>query len=203
MLYVGVMTESKVTIRHHHAPVESLPTRLEGPLLLQPKIHRDERGFFIETFRASMLADLGVDDEWVQDNHSRSSRGIVRGMHYQPGMAKLVRCARGGIVDVLVDLRRGSPTFGEWEAFELDDENLRALYCPDGFAHGFCVTSEIADVVYKCSTYYDPSAEAGISYRDPDIGIEWPNVELTPSERDANAPLLKDVESDLPFVYEG
>jgi dTDP-4-dehydrorhamnose 3,5-epimerase len=182
--------------------VESLPTRLEGPLLLQPKIHRDERGFFIETYRGSVLADLGVDDEWVQDNHSRSGRGIVRGMHYQPGMAKLVRCARGGIVDVLVDLRRGSPTFGEWEAFELDDENLRALYCPDGFAHGFCVTSEVADVVYKCSTYYDPAAESGISFRDPDIGIEWPDVELIPSERDEQAPLLKDVANDLPFDYD-
>jgi dTDP-4-dehydrorhamnose 3,5-epimerase len=196
------MTESKVTIRHHHAPVESLPTRLEGPLLLQPKIHRDDRGFFIETFRASVLSDLGVADEWVQDNHSRSGRGIVRGMHYQPGMAKLVRCARGGIVDVLVDLRRGSPTFGEWEAYELDDQNLRALYCPNGFAHGFCVTSEVADVVYKCSTYYDPAAESGISFRDPDIGIEWPDVELIPSERDEQAPLLKDVANDLPFDYD-
>src|SRR3954454_21187059 len=202
MSRAGVMTESRVTIRHHHAPVESLPTRLEGPLLLQPTIHRDQRGFFIETYRASVLADLGVADEWVQDNHSRSSRGIVRGMHYQPGMAKLVRCARGGIVDVLVDLRRGSPTFGQWEAFELDDENLRALYCPDGFAHGFCVTSEIADVVYKCSTYYDPAAESGISFRDPEIGIEWPDVELTPSARDERAPLLKEVADDLPFSYD-
>jgi dTDP-4-dehydrorhamnose 3,5-epimerase len=200
MLRVGVMTESKATIRHHHALVESLPTRLEGPILLQPKIHRDKRGFFIETYRASELADLGVDEEWVQDNHSRSSMGIVRGMHYQPGMAKLVRCSRGGIVDVLVDIRRGSPAFGQWEAFELDDENLRILYCPDGFAHGFVVTSEVADVVYKCSTYYDPEAESGISFRDPDIGIEWPDVDLIPSERDEQAPLLKDVADELPFA---
>ena len=104
----------------------------------------------------------------MQDNHSRSSRGIVRGMHFQPGMAKLIRCARGEIVDVLVDIRKGSPTFGEWEAFTLDDENLHCLYCPDGFAHGFCVTSEVADVIYKCSAYYDPSAERGIAYSDPD-----------------------------------
>ena len=183
------------------APMEALPTRLEGPILLAPKVHRDERGFFIESFRASVLADLGIHDEWPQDNHSRSSRGIVRGMHFQPGMAKLVRCVRGEIVDVLVDIRRGSPTFGEWEAFTLNDETLHHLYCPDGFAHGFCVASEVADVVYKCSIYYDPEAESGIAYNDQGIGIDWPDVELMPSERDATAPRLRDVEGDLPFVY--
>jgi dTDP-4-dehydrorhamnose 3,5-epimerase len=183
--------------------VEALPTRLEGPILLQPKVHRDQRGFFIESYRASVLADLGVHDEWVQDNHSRSARGVIRGMHFQPGMAKLIRCARGEIVDVLVDIRKGSPAFGEWEAYTLNDENLQQLYVPNGFAHGFCVTSEVADVVYKCTTYYDPEAESGISYKDPDIGIEWPDIELTPSERDAGAPLLKDVEGELPFEYEG
>ncbi|MGA8926731.1 MAG: dTDP-4-dehydrorhamnose 3,5-epimerase [Solirubrobacterales bacterium] len=183
------------------APMEALPTRLEGPILLAPTVHRDERGFFIESFRASVLADLGIHDEWPQDNHSRSSRGTVRGMHFQPGMAKLVRCVRGEIVDVLVDIRRGSATFGEWEAFTLNDETLHHLYCPDGFAHGFCVASEVADVVYKCSTYYDPEAESGIAYNDQGIGIEWPDVELMPSERDATAPRLSDVEGDLPFVY--
>jgi dTDP-4-dehydrorhamnose 3,5-epimerase len=183
--------------------VEVLPTQLEGPILLQPKVFRDERGFFLETYRRSAFGEVGIEEEFVQDNHSRSARGIVRGMHFQPGMAKLIRCVRGEMVDVLVDIRKGSPAFGQWEAFTLSDENLQQLYCPDGFAHGFCVTSEVADVVYKCTTYYDPSAEAGISYRDPDIGIEWPDVELIPSERDANAPLLKDVESELPFSYEG
>ena len=183
------------------APMEALPTRLEGPILLAPTVHRDERGFFIESFRASVLADLGIHDEWPQDNHSRSSRGIVRGMHFQPGMAKLVRCVRGEIVDVLVDIRRGSPTFGEWEAFTLNDETLHHLYCPDGFAHGFCVASEVADVVYKCSAYYDAELESGIAYNDQGIGIEWPDVELMPSERDATAPRLSDVEGDLPFVY--
>jgi dTDP-4-dehydrorhamnose 3,5-epimerase len=182
--------------------VEAVPTRLDGPVLIQPAVHRDERGFFIESYRESVLADLGVRDSWVQDNHSRSSRGIVRGMHFQPGMAKLVSCARGEIVDVLVDIRRGSPSFGEWEAFTLNDENLRSLYCPDGFAHGFCVTSEVADVIYKCSTYYDPSTEAGISYKDPDIGIEWPGIDLVPSERDASAPRLAEVEGGLPFSYD-
>jgi dTDP-4-dehydrorhamnose 3,5-epimerase len=183
--------------------LDALPTRLEGPILLQPTVHRDERGFFIESYRREALADLGVPEEFVQDNHSRSGKGIVRGMHFQPGMAKLVRCSRGEIVDVLVDIRKGSPAFGQWEAFTLNDENLHHLYCPDGFAHGFCVTSDVADVVYKCSAYYDPKAESGIAYNDPDIGIEWPDVELIPSDRDANAPLLKDVESELPFVYEG
>jgi dTDP-4-dehydrorhamnose 3,5-epimerase len=185
------------------APMEVLPTRLEGPILLQPKIFRDQRGFFLETYRRSAFGEVGIDDDFVQDNHSRSTRGIVRGLHFQPGMAKLVRCVRGEMVDVLVDIRRGSPAFGQWEAFTLNEENLQQLYCPDGFAHGFCVTSEVADVVYRCSTYYDPSVEAGISYRDPDIGIEWPDLELTASERDANAPLLKDVEGELPFSYEG
>ena len=183
--------------------MDALPTRLEGPILLQPTVHRDERGFFIESYRREALADLGVPEEFVQDNHSRSGKGIVRGMHFQPGMAKLVRCSRGEIVDVLVDIRKGSPAFGQWEAFTLNDENLHHLYCPDGFAHGFCVTSDVADVVYKCSAYYDPKAESGIAYNDPDIGIEWPDVELIPSDRDASAPLLKDVESELPFVYEG
>jgi dTDP-4-dehydrorhamnose 3,5-epimerase len=138
----------------------------------------------------------------VQDNHSRSARGVVRGMHFQAGMAKLVRCARGSIQDVLVDVRRGSPTFGEWEAFELDDRNHRQLYCPLGFAHGFCVTSDAADVIYRCSTYYDPSLEGGFHYRDPDIAIAWPDIELTASQRDEAAPRLRDIEPELPFTYE-
>jgi dTDP-4-dehydrorhamnose 3,5-epimerase len=181
--------------------VKRLETRLEGPILIEPVVHGDHRGFFHETYRKNVYADLGIDDDFVQDNHSRSKHGIVRGMHFQPGMAKLVRCARGSIVDVLVDLRRGSPTFGQWEAFELTDENLRQLYCPDGFGHGFCVLSDQADVIYKCSTYFDPETEAGIKYDDPDVGIEWPDVELIPSERDANAPRLADVADSLPFVY--
>lgn len=142
----------------------------------------------------------------MQDNHSRSDKGIVRGMHIQigAGVAKLVRCAGGEIVDVLVDLRKGSPTFGEWEAFTLNDENLHHVYCPIGFGHGFCVTSDVADVVYRCSGYYDESIERGIACNDPNVGIEWPEgLELIPSERDANAPLLRDIEDELPFVYEG
>ena len=184
-------------------PFEQLSTRLDGPMLIAPKVIGDERGFFSETYRRSVFGELGITEEFVQDNHSRSGHGIVRGMHFQigRGASKLVRCARGAIVDVLVDLRRGSPTFGEWEAFELNEENLHQLYCPIGFAHGFAVTSDIADVMYKCSGYYDESIERGFKYDDPEIGIEWPDVELIPSERDASAPLLSEVADELPFEY--
>jgi dTDP-4-dehydrorhamnose 3,5-epimerase len=185
--------------------MERVTTRLEGPILVRPIVHGDERGFFHETYRRNVYAELGIPEEFVQDNHSRSGHGIVRGMHFQvgDGMAKLVRCGRGAIVDVVIDLRRGSPTFGEWEAFELNDENLHQLYCPIGFAHGFAVTSDLADVMYKCSGYYDESIERGIKYDDPEVGIEWPDVELIPSERDANAPLLSEIADELPFVYRG
>jgi dTDP-4-dehydrorhamnose 3,5-epimerase len=184
--------------------MKQIDTRLEGPMLIAPVAHPDERGFFLETYRRNVYADLGIRDEFVQENHSRSVHGVVRGMHFQvgEGLAKLVRCARGSILDVVVDIRRGSPTFGEWEAFELSDENLRQVYCPIGFAHGFCVLSEQADVLYKQTTYYDPALERGIAFDDPDVAIAWPEgIELTPSERDARAPLLKDVEAELPFVY--
>jgi dTDP-4-dehydrorhamnose 3,5-epimerase len=182
--------------------VKSLPIKLEGPLLLEPTVHRDQRGFFIESYRRESLSELGAPEEFVQDNHSRSGLGVVRGMHFQPGMAKLVRCARGTVVDVLVDLRKGSPQFGEWEAYELSDDNLRQLYAPDGFGHGFCVTSEVADLVYKCSDYYDPATEGGFAFNDPEVGIEWPDVELIPSERDASAPRLSQIAGELPFTYE-
>jgi dTDP-4-dehydrorhamnose 3,5-epimerase len=185
--------------------VKALDTRLDGPILVEPVIHGDERGFFHESYRRNVYADLGIPEEFVQDNHSRSKRGIVRGLHFQVGRgaAKLVRCARGAILDVVVDLRKGSPTFGEWESFELNDENLHQLYCPIGFAHGFCVLSELADVMYKQAPYYDESIERGIKYDDPDVGVEWPSdIELIPSERDANAPLLREVQDELPFTYE-
>jgi dTDP-4-dehydrorhamnose 3,5-epimerase len=185
--------------------MERLETRLDGPMLLKPKVFGDERGFFAETYRRSVYADLGIPEEMAQDNHSRSAAKIVRGMHFQigEGAAKLVRCARGAIFDVVVDLRVGSPTFGEWEGFELSDENFHMVYCPIGFAHGFCVLSDVADVFYKQSGYYADETERGISYRDPDVGIEWPIPvgELIPSERDTQAPTLREVEGDLPFSY--
>jgi dTDP-4-dehydrorhamnose 3,5-epimerase len=183
--------------------MERLETRLNGPVLVRPVVHADARGFFHENYRRNAFGELGIPEEFVQDNHSRSQRGVVRGMHFQvgAGMAKLVRCARGAIFDVVVDIRRGSPTYGEWEGFELDDENLHQLYCPIGFAHGFCVTSDVADVMYKCSAYYDESIERGIAYNDPDVGIAWPDIELTPSQRDANAPTLREIEDELPFRF--
>jgi dTDP-4-dehydrorhamnose 3,5-epimerase len=180
-----------------------LETSLEGVLLVEPNVHGDERGFFAETYRANVWADAGIDVEFVQDNHSRSRRGTLRGMHFQtdPGQAKLVRCARGRILDVVVDLRRGSDTFGRWDAQELDDTGLRQLWIPVGFAHGFCVLSDEADVVYKCSSYYDPATEAGIAFDDPRVGIAWPDLELTVSERDRTAPRLAEIAGELPFVY--
>jgi dTDP-4-dehydrorhamnose 3,5-epimerase len=181
-------------------------TQLDGPLVLEPTAHLDSRGFFVETYRKNVLAELGIDEDFVQDNHSRSTQGVVRGIHFQlpPGQAKLVRCARGAILDVVVDLRQGSPTFGAWESHDLSDENHRQIYIPVGFGHGFCVASEIADVVYKTSGYYDAAIERGIAWDDPDVGIEWPaGLELIVSKRDANAPRLTELMDELPFSYGG
>ena len=183
--------------------MKRLETRLDGPILLAPSVHGDHRGFFLETYRRNAYVEAEIADEFVQDNQSRTGRAIVRGMHFQPGMSKLVRCARGSIIDVVVDLRKGSPTFGEWESHQLDDEKHHQLYCPDGFAHGFCVVSEVADLVYMCSDYWNPAAEQGFAYDDPEVGIEWPDLELVASERDANAPPLRDLADELPFRYEG
>lgn len=179
--------------------METLPTRLEGPILVQPTIHRDARGFFTESYRRQVFAEYGIPEEYVQDNHSRSGKGIVRGMHFQPGMAKHVRCARGEIVDVAVDLRRGSPTYGQWEAHVLDDVRHRQLFVPVGFGHGFAVLSEVADVAYQVSSYYDPATEAGIAWDDPDIGVDWQVTDPLLSERDKKAPKLADVADELPF----
>jgi dTDP-4-dehydrorhamnose 3,5-epimerase len=174
-----------------------LDTRLDGPILLEPTVHGDERGFFVETFRRETFRSVGIDTEFVQHNHSRSGRGVLRGMHYQLGLAKHVRCARGRILDVIVDIRRSSPQFGQWEGFELDDAAHRQLFVPAGFAHGFVVLSEIADVVYLQDDYYDPERDRGISFTDPAVGIEWPDgIELLTSERDRNQPLLGDVAPD-------
>lgn len=186
--------------------MQRIPTRIEGPVLIEPKVFGDERGFFAETFRANTLADeFGITEPFVQDNHSRSSRGVVRGLHFSigDGASKLVRCGRGAIFDVAVDLRVGSPTYGQWEGVELSDENMRVFYVPVGFAHGFCVLSEVADVFYKQSGYYSADVERGISFRDPDVGVQWPlpDAELLPSARDVDAPRLSEIEGELPFVH--
>jgi dTDP-4-dehydrorhamnose 3,5-epimerase len=174
-------------------------TRLDGLVLLTPAKHGDERGFFMETYRADAWAAQGVPTDFVQDNHSRSRKGTVRGMHFQlsPGQGKLVRVARGRVLDVVVDIRRDSPTFGQWESFELDDEGAQQLWIPVGFAHGFCVLSDVADFVYKVTSYFDPATESGFSFADPEVGIEWPDGELIYSERDRDAPRLSEI--DTPF----
>jgi dTDP-4-dehydrorhamnose 3,5-epimerase len=181
--------------------MEVLPTRLDGPVLLAPAIHGDARGFFLETWRADDWSQHGVPTTFVQDNHSRSRRGTLRGIHFQitPGQGKLVRVARGRVLDVVVDLRRGSPTFGEWESVELDDERGLQLWIPVGFGHGFCVLSEVADFVYKCTSYYHPETESGFRFDDPGVGIEWPRMELLYSERDRTAPRLAEIADSLPF----
>jgi dTDP-4-dehydrorhamnose 3,5-epimerase len=180
-----------------------LETKLNGPIAIAPEVHADGRGFFLESYRESRLRELGIEHGFVQDNHSRSRQGVVRGLHFQvgDGQAKLVRCVRGRVLDVVVDIRRGSPTWAQWEAHVLDDKSHHQLYCPVGFAHGFCVLSDVADVTYKCSSYYAPDLEMTIAFDDPEIGIEWPDLDLLPSERDAGAPRLSEVADRLPFVY--
>jgi dTDP-4-dehydrorhamnose 3,5-epimerase len=177
------------------------PTQLPGLVLIEPQVHRDERGFMVETFRLSDWRRLGVEAEFVQESHSRSAKGTLRGLHFQtsPGQAKLVRCPRGRIWDVAVDLRRDSPTYARWEAYELDDERHRQLFVPIGFAHGFCVLSEVADMSYMLSSVYDPATEAGIAWDDPQVGVEWPVSEPLLSERDRTAPTLSEIADELPW----
>ncbi len=176
-------------------------SRLDGLVVIEPPAFGDDRGFLVETYRKDVWREMGVNLDFVQHNHSRSARGTLRGLHFQlqPGQAKLVRCSAGRIFDVAVDLRRNSPTFGQWEGYELDDSNHRQMFIPIGFGHGFCVLSEEADVDYQLSSYYDPDAEAGIAWDDPDIGVEWPVAEPLLSDRDKTAPRLAEVRDSLPF----
>lgn len=178
-----------------------LPTKLDGVVLIEPEVHGDARGFMVESYRRDAWGELGVDLDFVQHNHSRSSRGTLRGIHFQttPGQAKLVRCPRGRVFDVAVDLRRGSPTYGQWEGYELDDEAHRQLFVPVGFGHGFAVLSDVADVAYLVSSTYDPATEAGIAWDDPDVGVEWRVEDPLLSERDKQAPHLSEVADSLPF----
>jgi dTDP-4-dehydrorhamnose 3,5-epimerase len=177
--------------------MELIPTRLDGPLLIEPRVFPDNRGFFAETFRSNVFADFGIAEPMVQQNHSRSSYGAVRGMHFHigDGVSKVISCVRGEILDVLVDIRPTSPTFGQWEAYELDDQLLRMVYAPVGFAHGFCVLSELADVIYQQSAYYSSAVERGFSLSDPDVAIDWPIplADRLLSARDINAPTLSEI----------
>jgi dTDP-4-dehydrorhamnose 3,5-epimerase len=166
--------------------VEVISLELEGLKLIRPKVFGDSRGFFLETYSRSLYLDAGLDITFVQDNHSRSVKGTLRGLHYQssPGQAKLLRVSAGRIWDVAVDIRPKSPTFGRWYGAELDAEKHEQLYIPVGFAHGFCVLSDVADVQYKCSSPYDGSTECGLHWADPELGVRWPVSEPLLSARD-------------------
>jgi len=173
-----------------------IPLALPDVLLIEPKVFADERGFFFETYHAERYRQFGIEETFVQDNHSRSRRGSVRGLHFQlrRPQAKLVRVTRGAVFDVAVDIRPNSPDFGRWVGVVLDDDNKRQLYVPKGFAHGFCTLSETADFEYKCSDFYDPADEYGIAWNDSDIAVDWPQMEqVVLSPRDRRNPTLAQV----------
>lgn len=176
--------------------MQFIPTELAGVLVIQPKVFEDERGFFLEFFHKPRFVAAGIDAEFVQDNHSSSRRGVLRGLHYQltRPQGKLVRVIRGSIFDVAVDLRRHSATFGRWLGRELSDANRRELYIPPGFAHGFCVTSDTAEVIYKCTDIYHPQDERTLLWNDPSLAIKWPVDHPIVSSKDAHGLLLKDAE---------
>lgn len=176
-----------------------IETGLPGLRILEPVVHRDSRGFFLETYHAPRYREHGIADEFVQDNHSRSGRGTLRGLHGQfpRAQAKLVRVIEGEILDVAVDVRRGSPTYARHVATVLSAENFRQLYVPPGFVHGFCVTSEVAQVEYKCSEVYRPEEEFSVLWSDPELGIRWPLEQPILSEKDSKAPRLRDVQDRL------
>jgi dTDP-4-dehydrorhamnose 3,5-epimerase len=169
-----------------------IETALPGVVLIEPRVIRDQRGFFVETYHAERYAAAGLSLPFVQDNHSRSVRGTLRGLHFQwrKPQGKLVRAIEGEIYDVAVDIREDSPTFGQWVDALLSAENFLQIYVPPGFAHGFCVTSEIAQVEYKCTDVYDPGGEGGIAWDDPDLAIPWPIAEPVLSGRDQGHPTL-------------
>jgi dTDP-4-dehydrorhamnose 3,5-epimerase len=177
-------------------------TSLRGVLIIESQIFRDDRGFFLETFSAKKQTGSGIPERFVQDNHSRSTRGVLRGLHYQLDhpQGKLVHVARGRIFDVAVDIRRGSPTFAKWFGTELDDENLHSMWIPEGFAHGFCVLSDIADVIYKCTAPYVAEDDRGILWNDPMIGIDWPIDDVVLSPKDTGYARLSADRSDIPSV---
>lgn len=173
-------------------------TALPGVLLIEPRVFSDARGFFLESWNRRSFRAAGLDLDFVQDNHSRSARGVLRGLHYQleNPQGKLVRVTQGAVFDVAVDIRRSSPHFGRWVGYELSAENHRMLWIPPGFAHGFLVLSETADFLYKCTSLYDPPSDRGIRWDDPAIGIAWPDAGAPPllSAKDAEARLLADAE---------
>ena len=184
--------------------MQFLPTELPGVLLIEPGVYHDARGLFLETYHQARYAKGGVDATFVQDNFSRSVHGTLRGLHAQRrhSQGKLVRVIRGEVFDVAVDVRRGSPSFGHWYGATLSGENLRQLYLPPGFMHGFCVLSDSAELSYKCTHFYDADDEYAVRWDDPDIGIDWPIDAPLLSARDEAAPRLKEIEDTLP-LFEG
>ncbi len=177
-------------------PVRFETTELEGVTLCVPDVHRDERGFFMETYHAARYMEGGVRAVFVQDNRSSSGKNVLRGLHYQlhKPQSKLVSCIHGEIFDVAVDLRSGSPTFGKWAGAKLSEINGHQLFLPGGFAHGFCVLSEVAEIVYKCSEFYDPRDDRGVRWDDPALGVVWPVSEPVLSRKDAQLPFLSEAE---------
>jgi dTDP-4-dehydrorhamnose 3,5-epimerase len=183
-----------------------MPLQLESAhlggdvVVIVPKVLGDDRGFFMETYRSDNFRDLGLPTEWVQDNHSRSAKGVLRGLHFQwePPMSKLMRVTRGAAFLVAVDIRKGSPTLGQWFGMEASADNKKQVYAPYGFARGFCALTDECEVQYKCTGIYNSGAESGIYYRDPEIGIEWPIEDVIVSAKDAKAQSLKEwLESPL------
>jgi len=185
--------------------VEFRRTNLAGVIVVEPDVHRDDRGFFLETFHAGKYADGGIDAAFVQDNHSCSTKGTLRGLHAQwrRPQGKLVRALDGAIWDVAVDMRVGSPTFAAWVGVELSSENHHQIYVPPGFLHAFVVLSDTAEVEYKCTDLYDPGGELGVAWNDPEIGIEWPLAEPLLSGKDAAAPRLSQIDREQLPVFGG
>ena len=181
-----------------------VPTGIAGVLIVEPDIHADGRGFFLETYHADRYRQHGIAGPFVQDNHSRSVAGTLRGLHLQlrHPQGKLIRVIEGEIFDVAVDARRGSPTFGRWVGVALTAENFKQVYVPPGFAHGFCVVSAIAQVEYKCTDIYDPASEIGVAWNDPALGISWPVTQPLLSKRDSRHPTLAELTDRLPYWRE-
>jgi dTDP-4-dehydrorhamnose 3,5-epimerase len=181
--------------------VRVVPTDIPGVVVVEPDVHIDGRGFFVETYHAERYREQGIEAPFVQDNHSRSVGGTLRGLHLQVHrpQGKLIRVIEGEIFDVAVDVRRGSPTFGRWVAVTLTAENFKQCYVPPGFAHGFCVLSAIAQVEYKCTDVYDPASEIGVAWNDPALGITWPVSEPILSRRDSHHPKLAELAGQLPL----